>query len=64
MVDRNKIPVTLKSPAKLSTNTAMYKYVHTLIQDFENALFSPSFYNAQGKHYSEYVDVEIGRAHV
>ena len=54
----NKIPVTLKSPAKLSTNTAMYKYVHTLIQDFENALFSPSFYNAKGKHYSEYVDVD------
>ncbi len=54
----NGIPVMLVNPENLNTNTEMYSYVQTLIQDFEDAISSPTFYNAKGKHYSEYVDVD------
>ncbi len=53
----HNIPVVMDNPAALSTNKRMNDYVKTLIQDFENALYSPTFYNSKGKHYSEYVDV-------
>ncbi|MBE6608809.1 MAG: hypothetical protein E7633_09680 [Ruminococcaceae bacterium] len=54
----NGIPVMLVNPENLHTNEKMYSYVKTLIQDFENAISSPTFYNSKGKHYSEYVDVD------
>ena len=54
----NGIPVMPVSPENLETNEKMYSYVRTLIQDFENALSSPTFHNSKGKHYSEYVDVD------
>lgn len=54
----NGVPVALKSPERLNTNTEMRNVVRDLIQDFENALYSPTFHNAKGKHYSEYVDVQ------
>ena len=53
----NKVPISVDSPSRL-TNVDMLVYVKTLIQDFEDALFSPTFYNDKGKHYSEYVDVD------
>ncbi len=53
----HKVPISVDSPSRL-TNPQMLSYVRTLIQDFEDALFSPTFYNAKGKHYSEYVDVD------
>ena len=52
------IPLSMDNPKMLHTNSEMYDYVKTLVQDFENAVFSPTFHNAKGKHYSEYVDVE------
>ena len=52
------IPVMLVNPENLKTNTKMYKYVTSLIQDFEDAIMSPTFHNGKGKHYSEYVDVD------
>ncbi len=54
---KNKVPISVDSPSRL-TNPNMLNYVKTLIQDFEDALFSPTFYNDKGKHYSEYVDVD------
>ncbi len=54
----NGIPVMLVNPENLHTNSKMYTYVQTLIQDFEDAISSPTFHNAKGKHYSEYVDVD------
>ncbi len=51
------VPVAMKSPQKLATNRDMLVYVRTLIQDFEDALFSPTFHNSKGRHYSEYLDV-------
>jgi len=50
-------PVVMDNPFMLSTNKEMYNYVRTLIQDFEDAVRSPTFHNSKGKHYSEYVDV-------
>lgn len=55
---RNGVPVAIKNPQRLATNSTMMLYVKTLIQDFEDALFSPTFHNSKGKHYSEYLDVE------
>ena len=52
------VPVVLDSPYMLHTNEKMYEYVKTLIQDFEDALFSPTFFNSKGKHYSDYLDVD------
>ncbi len=52
------IPLQLDSPKMLHTNTEMYEYVRTLVQDFEDAVRSPNFYNSKGKHYSEYVDMK------
>ncbi|MBQ2862633.1 MAG: CotH kinase family protein, partial [Clostridia bacterium] len=54
---KHNVPISVDSPSRL-TNPEMLDYVRTLIQDFEDALFSPTFYNAKGKHYSEYVDVD------
>ncbi len=52
------IPVQLDDPVALETNPEMYNYVKDLINDFEEALCSDTFYNSKGKHYSEYVDVD------
>ncbi len=52
------IPVMPANLEYLETNKEMYDYVKTLIQDFEDALLSPTFYNDKGKHYSEYLDVD------
>ncbi|MBQ5808358.1 MAG: CotH kinase family protein [Clostridia bacterium] len=52
------IPVVMDNPYDLSTNPEMYNYVKTLIQDFENAITSPTFHNSKGYHYSEYLNVD------
>lgn len=54
----HNIPVMMDNPCALSTNPQMYTYVHTLIQNFEDALYSPTFYNSKGYHYSEYLNVD------
>lgn len=51
------IPLIMDNPKMLHTNPEMYDYVHTLVQDFEDAVCSPTFHNSNGKHYSEYADV-------
>ena len=50
--------IVLDSPMYLHTNKEMYNYVRTLIQDFEDAVMSPTFFNEKGHHYSEYVDID------
>lgn len=52
-----KVAISVDSPSRL-TNPEMLEYVRTLIQDFEDALMSPNYYNEKGKHYSEYVDID------
>lgn len=48
--------VVLKSPEYASE--AQVKYISSLYQEFEDAVFSETGYNSAGKHYSEYIDME------
>ncbi len=54
----HSIPVYIDAPDAAGTNPKMVNFVKTLVQDFENAIFSDTFFNSKGKHYSEYLDVQ------
>ena len=54
----NGVPLNLQSPEYLQTNDSMMNYLQNLFADFEEALWSESFYNSKGHHYSEYVDMD------
>lgn len=47
---------TVKSPEFCSKE--MVQYIASYVQSFENALFSETGYNKEGRHYSEYADME------
>ena len=49
-------PVTLKDPEYASEEQV--EYISSYYQKFEDAVLSGDGYNDQGKHYSEYIDVE------
>ncbi len=49
-------PVVVKTPEYASKEQV--KYISGYYQEFEDALYSPTGYNDEGKHYSEYIDVE------
>ncbi len=53
----NDMKLMLKNPEYLVTNTEMMAYLKDYIQDMEDAIYSPNRLNADGKHYSEYMDV-------
>lgn len=48
--------VVVKEPEYASE--AQVRYISSMYQEFEDALFSENGYNALGKHYSEYIDYE------
>ncbi len=48
--------VVVKTPEYATK--AQVEYISGYYQDFEDALYSRTGYNSQGKHYSEYIDVE------
>ena len=48
--------VNIKSPAYPTQE--MVQYIASYVQDFENALFSDTGYNSEGKHWTEYADVK------
>lgn len=50
-------PMQLDSPEALDTNPQMLSYVKGLLNDFEEAIYSPTFCTSDGRHYSEFVDV-------
>lgn len=52
------VELRIDTPEYAYTNSTMLKFVRELIVDFENAVYSPTFYNDKGKHYSEYVDMD------
>ncbi len=57
------IPVVVKEPEFASK--AQVEYIRAYFQGFEDALFSETGYNAQGKHYSEYCDMtSLAKAYI
>ncbi len=48
--------IDLKSPEFASV--AQINYIADFYQDMEDALFSETGYNEEGKHYSEYIDID------
>ena len=48
--------IVVKTPEYASR--AQVTYISNYYQAFEDALYSPTGYNSQGKHYSEYIDVD------
>lgn len=51
-------PIQLDNPEALETNPEMYNFVVTLLNDFEEAIYSDTFCTSDGRHYSEFVDVD------
>lgn len=52
------VPLNIRSPEALHTNSTAMKRLKNYIQQFENALVSENFINEQGYHYSAYVDMQ------
>ena len=56
-------PIVIKSPEYASK--AQVEYISDYYQQFEDAVLSDDGYNKQGKHYSEYVDIQsMAKAYV
>lgn len=55
ITNRNQA-IVLKAPEYASQ--AQVEYISSLYQEFEDAVFSENGYNAHGKHYTDYIDVE------
>ncbi len=53
----HEIPIKVKSLPAIKTNREIYQHLVGFLEEFEAALFSPTFCNSQGKHYSEYLDM-------
>ena len=53
---RQGVKFTLKEPEYATQEQVQQIAIY--VQEFEDALFSDTGYNSQGKHYSEYVDLE------
>ena len=53
----HKIPIKVKNLQSVKTNREIYQRLTGFLEEFEAALFSPTFCNSQGKHYSEYLDI-------
>jgi len=52
------VPLNIRNPENLYTNDTLTNYLQGLFADFEEAIYSESFYNSKGHHYSEYIDVD------
>ncbi len=52
----NGMYVSIKAPEVCTKEQV--QYIAKYVQDFENALFSRTGYNSDGKHYSEYIDCQ------
>ncbi len=53
---KHGLNVAIKSPE--SCTKEMVRYIAAYVQNFENAIYSETGYNSEGKHYSEYADVK------
>ncbi len=55
---KNDMKLQLQNPEYLNSNADMMNYLKDYIQDMEDAIYAPNRRNADGKHYSEYMDVD------
>ncbi|MBQ8512190.1 MAG: CotH kinase family protein [Clostridia bacterium] len=55
---KNDMKLQLQNPEYLKSNSEMLNYLTDYIQDMEDAIYAPNRLNADGKHYSEYMDVD------
>lgn len=55
-VTNNKMPISLKSPKYASKSQV--EYISKYYEEFEDALYSSDGYNAKGKYYTDYIDLE------
>ena len=53
----NGMDLMIKAPEYAATNNEMMDFIMTYMQDMEDAIYSKTRYNKEGKHYSEYMDV-------
>ena len=54
----HKTAFKVRNLDSIKTNVDLYKHLTGFLAEFEEALFSPTFCNSQGKHYSEYLDID------
>ncbi len=57
-ITENGMKMQVHSPAALHTSRTMTKYLKGYIQDMEDALYAPDRLSDDGKHYSEYMDMD------
>ncbi len=50
--------VILTSKGDKTLGRRQMEYISGLVQDYENAVYSPDGYNDKGKYYTEYIDVD------
>ena len=54
----HNVPLKIKNMEFIKSNDEIFSYVRDYFTDFEEALYSDTFYNTKGKHYSEYIDID------
>lgn len=54
----NEMKMMIKSPEYAATNKEMMNSIQSYIQAMEDAMYSPSRLNDEGKHYTEYMDLQ------
>lgn len=55
---QNEMLMMIQEPEYLYTNSKMFEYIQTYIQDLEDSIYSNIRYNKDGIHYTEYMDLE------
>ncbi len=54
----NGVPLKVSNLEYIKSNPEMFNNLKAYFNDFEEALFSDTFYNSKGNHYSEYLDMQ------
>lgn len=57
-ITEHGVPLKVSNLEYIKSNPTVFNGLKAYISEFEEALFSDTFYNRCGKHYSEYLDME------
>jgi len=55
---KHGVPLKVSNLEYIKSNPEVFNNLKAYFNEFEEALFSDTFYNTQGKHYSEYLDMQ------